>query len=102
MHSCSKSTALPRWLQTAYTSKELRCLDEFGNFLYSRPADQPIRFSVYDPASRPEGFFYNVLLRQVTFRAEKDLLSTSNSSKSYLEECQLRGIINCEEDLRVS
>lgn len=44
---------------------------------------------------------YNLLLEKVPFRRESDLLSKENTSKTYLQECQLRGLVTNEEQLLV-
>jgi hypothetical protein len=76
--------------------------DTFGNHVQERPVDQPVRFSDPHPSSNPEGFFYNILLREVCFRDERELLSPENGPKLYYTECCLRGIIKSEDDLVVS
>jgi hypothetical protein len=76
--------------------------DTFGHHVQGRPPDQPVRFSDPHPSSNPEGFFYNILLREVCFRDERELLSTENGPQSYYTECCLRGIIKSEDDLVVS
>ena len=45
-----------------------------------------------------EEYYYQQLLLSVPFRREKDLLSDSNVSRTYKEECYLRNLIKQEED----
>ena len=45
-----------------------------------------------------EEYYYQQLLLNIPFRREKDLLSDSNMSTTYKEECYLRNLIKQEED----
>jgi hypothetical protein len=70
--------------------------------VYERPADQPVRFSVYNPGVQPDAFFYNVLLDYVPFTAEADLWGPDNvKTKDAFKECMRFGIITSEDDLQV-
>jgi hypothetical protein len=50
-------------------------------------------FSEPHPVEDTEHFFYNVLISRVPFRDPAALFSPGNGSKSYLVECQLRGVL---------
>ena len=94
--------AVPCALQQKY--KTLKCCgtDGFGNNVYKRPAGQPVRFSVYNPAVQPDAFFYNVLLDYVAFTSEADLWGPGNEkTKDAFKECVNFGIIKTEDDLQV-
>ena len=60
-----------------------------------------VRFSDYNPASDPEGYFYNLLLQQAPFTKESDLISAENDSRTYFEECRLRKLVQNTSDLEV-
>ncbi len=60
-----------------------------------------VRFSDYNPAADPEGYFYTLLLRHVPFRKEGELLSAANTSQTYFQECRLRGLVANTSDLEV-
>jgi hypothetical protein len=60
---------------------------------------RPVRFTDFHPVHHTDGFFYNILLQHVSFRSDSHLLSPKNTTKTYFEECQLRGVITCDEDL---
>ena len=64
--------------------------DSRQHYVYKRDNTQLIRFSDYHPKNSSEAFFYQLLLRKVPFRDEVQLMSESNTSRSYLLECQLR------------
>lgn len=99
-HHCPAEQHVPTAPQEVLQS-EHHGTDTFGNHLYKRPDDQPIRFSVYDPAANTEAFFYNVLLRHVAFRSEAELISAGYASRTYQEECWTRAIISDDADLQV-
>jgi len=58
-----------------------------------------VRFTSFHPVYHADAFFYTVLLRKVPFRIEHSLLSSGNTSKTYFEECCLRGILTSMADL---
>lgn len=73
--------------------------DNFGKALIPNK-NKPVRFTDFHPINQSEAFFYNLLLQHVPFRREEvDILSACNKSNTYLEECQVRGILTCDEDL---
>jgi hypothetical protein len=67
--------------------------------VYAPAKPRIVRFSDPNPATKPEAYFYDLLLEHVPFRDESELLSASNKSRTYFEECKLRGIVSCLEDL---
>lgn len=80
---------------------------EFKQYKFRKP---PLtRFTQFHPRRSHEAFFYNVLLERVAFRDEglarpdaepgAHLLSADNRSRTYFEECVIRGIIVDEESL---
>jgi hypothetical protein len=72
--------------------------DCFGYFLVPLKG-RPVRFTDFHPVHHTDGFFYDILLQHVPFRSDSHLLSPKNATKTYFEECQLRGVITCDEDL---
>ncbi|KAL6750080.1 P-loop containing nucleoside triphosphate hydrolase protein [Haematococcus lacustris] len=56
--------------------------------------------SAYNPGTQTEGFAYNLLLQYIPFHAESELLSPENVTQTYYDECWLRGIIACEDDVQ--
>ncbi|MCO5604327.1 hypothetical protein L7F22_058492 [Adiantum nelumboides] len=60
-----------------------------------------MRFTEYHPGHHTEAFFFNVLLQRTTSRTTSELISTSISSSSYYVECQIRKLINSEDDLEM-
>lgn len=73
--------------------------DNFGKSLVPIHG-KPVRFTDFHPIHQVEAFFYNMLLQHITFRREEaELLSARNGSKTFFEECQIRGILTSEEDL---
>ena len=58
-----------------------------------------IRFTDYHPMYQTEGFFYNVLLHSTAFRSEHALISPSNRSKTYFEQCYLTGLVKTMDDI---
>ncbi len=60
-----------------------------------------VRYTDFHPANHMEAYFYNVLLKQVPFRCEHELLSPANSDESYFTECQLRSLVTSQEDVEV-
>lgn len=65
----------------------------FGDHIYAAPADYLVRFTDFHPSYQPEAYAYNVLLRNIPFTRETDLLSPDNNARSYVRELVLRGII---------
>jgi hypothetical protein len=49
-----------------------------------------------------EAYFYQLLLLKVPFRSLSELLSTENITKTYQEECYLRGVASEEADAEVA
>jgi hypothetical protein len=47
------------------------------------------RFIDFHPAHNIKGFFYNILLQNMCFRRELDLLCTTNMQKNYVRECHI-------------
>lgn len=68
------------------------------HYVYQRLPDKPevVRFSDPHPGHACEAFFYNVLLDEVPFRNEQELISADNKKVSYFEECQMRGLADDE------
>ena len=90
------------YFQKTYSSREYCGRDGLGNKVYKRPADQPVRFSTYNPGVHPDAFFYNVLLEYVPFTRECDLFGADNQkARDSFKECVRFGIITSEDDLQV-
>ena len=74
--------------------------DIHRRFVYRRPSDVIVGFSDFNPMSGDgEAFFYNVLLKTVPFHDESSLISPGNVSKTYTEECRIRGHFRDEQDV---
>eukprot|EP00884_Botryococcus_braunii_P012548 jgi/Botrbrau1/21294/Bobra.0184s0007.1 len=63
--------------------------------------DSYIRFTHHHPVNDNQEFCYNLLLVKIPFRSPEDLISASNPSKCYLQECKILGIIADENVLLV-
>ena len=74
-------------------------VDLFGFHVWEMAQPFIIRFTDYHPVYQTEGFFYNVLLQNTTFRSEHTLISPSNHSKSYFEQCHLTGLVKTIDDV---
>ena len=71
-----------------------------GHYLVPRKPDALVRFTDHDPRISPESFFYRVLLENVPFRCDvTGLISASNTSSTYFQECNIRGIITTITDV---
>jgi hypothetical protein len=70
-----------------------------GQRVFRLSEPRMVRFTDFNPAVNPEGFFYNLLLRKVPFRHEPSLLSEDNASQTYYEECQRRALFTDMNDL---
>ncbi len=70
------------------------------HLVYRRTEPRLVRFSDFHPAHDPEGYCYSLLLRFFPFRHEDDLLSDANKSRTYYEECMIRGLLRTEGDLQ--
>lgn len=53
-----------------------------------------IRFTNFYPTYSTEGFFFNDLLRNVCFRNENDLISSTHTEQICIHECYQLGIVN--------
>jgi hypothetical protein len=84
-------------------SVRLECMgrDTYGNYVHRLPPQHHavVRFTDFHPANHMEAYFYNILLQNVCFRSEHELLSAENTERSYFVECQLRGLVTCQEDV---
>ena len=65
------------------------CLD---SYLYK--TTKVTSFTDFHPTHNTQGFFFNILLRNFTFRDERQLLSERNTNKNYLLECYIRGLFS--------
>ena len=72
--------------------------DAFGNRVCRNKQLQLVRYTNYSH-KQAEGFFFNLLLHHVPFTSEAMLLSATNASRTYFEECHFRGLINNKNDL---
>ncbi|PNH12316.1 ATP-dependent DNA helicase PIF1 [Tetrabaena socialis] len=68
--------------------------------IFRLPEPALVRFTDFNPAHDPEGYFYMLLLRRETFRSEEELLGPANASQTYYEECLNRGLVETEADLQ--
>ncbi len=66
--------------------------DNLGNYIHT--TNKLTRFTNFHPTHNIEGFFYNILLQNMCFRRELDLLFASNLQKSYVCECHICGLVH--------
>jgi len=93
------------WKQFSPQQQELKkkkCLgkDKLGFFLYK--SEHLVRFTDFNPGKHVEQFFFNILLNNVAFFKERELISPTNLAGSYYHECFVRGIVktfDCLQDL---
>jgi len=89
------------WKQFSPQQQELKkktCLgkDKLGFFLYK--SEHLMRFTNFNPSKHVEPFFFNILLNNVVFFKEHELISPTNLAGSYYHECFVHGIVktfNC-------
>ena len=95
-----KKTAISNLISgTSYSQPKLVGQDVHGRFVYERHPAQIVGFTDFNPINNSEGFFYLVLLRNIAFRDENTLISNTNVSRTYIEECRIRGHFRSEEDV---
>jgi ABC-type glutathione transport system ATPase component len=51
------------------------------------------RFTDFHLTYSREGFFFNIVLQNICFRDEKELLSNQNKEQSYVYECHIWGLL---------
>ncbi len=78
--------------------KKKTCLgkDKLGFFEYK--SEHLMQFINFNPSKHVEPFFFNILLNNVVFFKEHELISPTNLTRSYYHECFVRGIVkilNC-------
>ena len=66
-------------------------IDMFGFYLYE--TSKLTRFTNFHPTHNTEEFFFNILLRNVCFRDERELISDQNTNKNYTLECYKQGLL---------
>ncbi len=74
--------------------------DKLGFFLYKN--EHLVWFTDFNLGKHVEPFFFNILLSNVAFLKERELISPTNLAGSYYHECFVRGIVktlNCLQDL---
>jgi hypothetical protein len=74
--------------------------DKLGFFLYE--SEHLVQFTDFNLGKHVEPFFFNILLNNVAFYKECELISPTNLARSYYHECFVRGIVktfNCLQDL---
>ena len=74
-------------------------IDLFDYHVWEMTQPFIIRFTDYHPVYQTEGFFYNVLLQNTAFRSEHALISPSNRSNTYFEQCHLNGLVKTMDDI---
>jgi hypothetical protein len=63
--------------------------DNLGYYVYRNK--KITRFTYFHPTYNQEEFFFNIMLQNICFRNEKELLSDHNTKQSYVYECHIRG-----------
>jgi len=66
--------------------------DNLKNYIYT--TNKLTRFTYFHPTHNIEGFFYNILVQNMCFWRELDLLSASNLQKNYVHEYHFRGLVH--------
>jgi hypothetical protein len=61
--------------------------NNLGYFVYTN--NKITRFTDFHPTYSREGFFFNIVLQNICFRDEKELLSNQNKEQSYVYECHI-------------
>jgi hypothetical protein len=61
--------------------------DNLRYFVYTN--NKITRFTYFHPTYSPEEFFFNILLQNICFWDEKELLSNQNIEQSYVYECHI-------------
>ena len=64
----------------------------FGFHLYE--TTKVTKFTDFHPTHNTQGFFFNIPLRNLTFRDERQLLSKRNTNMNYLLECYIKGLLH--------
>ena len=73
-------------------------VDLAGKHVYELSEPLLVRFSDYNPSTNSEGFFFQLLLQEIPFAVEADLISEGNTAEQeYFYECIIRGIL-CDMD----
>jgi hypothetical protein len=82
------------WKQFSPQQQELKktCLgkEKLGFFLYK--SEHLVRLRDFNPCKLVEPFFFNILLNNVAFFKECELISPLNLVGSYNHECFVRGV----------
>jgi len=73
--------------------KKKTCLgkDKLGFFLYK--SEHSVRFTYFNLGKHVEPFFFNILLNNVAFFKECELISPTNLARSYYNGFFVRGIV---------
>lgn len=81
----------------ALPSKQLQGMTNLNQYIYKAPPNYVVRFTQFHPCHQTEAFAYNLLLNDIPFMHENELISRENQEETYLRELSLRGIITSEE-----
>jgi hypothetical protein len=65
--------------------------DNLGYLVYTN--NKFTRFTDFHPTYSLKGFFFNIMLQNISFRDEKELLSNQNIERSYVYKCHIRGLL---------
>ena len=66
-------------------------IDMFGFYLYE--TSKLTRFTDFHLTHNTKGYFFNILLRNVCFRDEREFISDQNTNKNYTLKCYKRGLL---------
>jgi hypothetical protein len=72
--------------------------DDLGNFIYK--TNKLIRFTNFHPTYNIEGFFNKILLKNVSFRNENEILFTLYFEKNYIHECYICHFLSSLDNLQ--
>ena len=73
--------------------------DMLNNYVWKMAEPFIVRFTDYHPVYQTEPFFYNVLLQHTVFRSEAALLTPTNRSRTYFEQCYLNDLVKTMDDV---
>jgi hypothetical protein len=103
----ARPSNMPQYTFTKYSKqffpqhqelKKKTCLgeDKLGFLLHK--SEHLVQFTNFNPGKHVEPFFINILLNNVVFFKEREVMSSTNLAGSYYHECFVHGIVktlNC-------
>ena len=65
--------------------------ENLGYFVHTN--NKITSFTDFHPTYSPKGLFFNIMLQNICFKDEKELLSNQNTKRSYVYKCHIRGLL---------